>query len=228
MPIDISAAAIIEKNRLSSSGVWLPLLEITLAGTGEEIDLCRNTDDVSWPLTAGGEVIPGVTKVYTAFPLEIDEVSESSDGEVPRLAVRVSNVSGVMWQPVDRSGGFRNALVRIMFVHSAHLDNATPEIDLSMRCARPDISNQWATFFLSTRNRYNKSFPKGRMMGTFCRYPDFGGDRCGFNLAAPGYDGLGCDRSKSRCKALRIQEGDVSRLARFGGTPGVGESARYD
>jgi len=218
MAYSLSSAAIVEKNKISSTGAWIILIKITLSDD-TVLRICTN-EDTDWPT--------GAPDTYVGFPFELGEITDTAMGEVPKVMLKVSNASKALIPYLDAADGGRGAAVRIMLVHSAHLDNATPEIDLTLRCSSSSFTNTWVNFTLSTRNRYNKTFPKGRMMASFCRYPEFGGDRCGYDTDAVGYDGNGCDRSWTRCKALWIQAANAENKKRFGGTPGVGRSSFYD
>ena len=218
MAYTLSAAAIVEKNKISNTGSWVVLLLITLSDA-TILRICTN-QDTDWPT--------GDPETFVGFPFELDEISDSADGEVPQLSLKVSNASKALIPYLDAADGGRKATVRIMLVHSAHLDLTTPEIDLTFRCTQSNFSAKWVTFTLTTLNRYNRTFPKGRMMASHCRYPEFGGDRCGYDTEAVGYDGNGCDRSWTRCKALWIQANNAENKKRFGGAPGVGRSSFYD
>lgn len=218
MALTLSSDAIVEKNKISNTGAWIVLLEITLSDS-TVIRICTN-EDTDWP--------SGAPDTYTGFPFEIEEIIDNSAGEVSQVMLRVSNASKALVPYLDDADGGRGASVRIMLVHSAHLDNTTPEIDMTFECTRSSFNNQWVSFSLTTLNRYNRTFPKGRIMASFCRYPEFGGDRCGFDTGHGSYDGNGCDRSWTRCQALWTQVGSPANKSRFGGAPGVGRSSFYD
>ena len=80
----LSAVAFIEKNKLASNMAWIILLKVKTV-TGTVIRICRNTEDVTWPVTNGN--------VYTGFPLELGDTGESSESEIPSMTINVGNAS---------------------------------------------------------------------------------------------------------------------------------------
>lgn len=70
---------ILEKNKLAGEQPWLILLEVELTDT-ETIYLVRNTEDITFGSTT-----------YQAFPFEVDERNQVSQGEIPTLTIRVGN-----------------------------------------------------------------------------------------------------------------------------------------
>ena len=81
MPRTLSSLGIVEKNKLVSSTVWLLMLEITIPG-GSIIRITSNNENVMWR-----------EESWVAFPFELGEIEEDSRGEVPRVELRVSNVT---------------------------------------------------------------------------------------------------------------------------------------
>lgn len=192
MALSLSSAAIAEKNKLSSSGSWICLLHVVFPDD-TTLRLARNTEDVVWPSSGG--------HTYTAWPFEIGNFSETA-GEVPSVEIKISNATRALLPYVDQANGAKGATVRMMIVHSGHLDLTSPEVDINLTCRSTKWNNTWITFVLSAAGRARRMFPGGRMMKTFCRYREFGGDRCGVDLNHPSYDGGGCDRSLARCREI--------------------------
>src|SRR5690554_914294 len=85
---DLSAIAKLEKNKISSTGAWLILLEIQFQGT--TIRVVNNNEDIEWPEGSG--------TTWVAFPFELGDIGENSKGELPSLQVKVSNVTRVIQQ----------------------------------------------------------------------------------------------------------------------------------
>lgn len=204
--LTLSTAAILEKNALSNTGAWVLLLEITLPDT-TVIRVCSNTDDITWPSSGGN--------TWVAFPFELDEIGEASKGEVPSVEVRVGNVSRVMQAYMEAADGGVGSMVRIMVVHSAHLDLTDPEIELSFEVVDAKADSKWARFTLGGTNPSRKRFPRNRMTKNFCRYKVFKGARCQYAGAE-----TECDRTLTRCRALNNSE-------HFGGCPGIGQKGLY-
>ena len=170
MPLALSATAIEEKNKLATDGVWLVALKITIPGVSTPIRVVKNNEDITWQ----GET-------WTAFPFEIDEISETSKGEVPQVNVRVSNVSRAMeayihdYDAYCKTNGLQSITVNIYVVNSKNLGSSTPEVEHVFELKRPKTDSKWATFTLGASNPFKRRFPLNRLMKNYCRYRFKGG-----------------------------------------------------
>ncbi|MCE5306377.1 MAG: DUF1833 family protein [Acidobacteriales bacterium] len=205
MPNALSLAAYIAKNSLESDGVWLVLAEITLPDA-TVLRVCRNTENVTWP-TAGGHE-------YAAFPFDLEEINDQNKSEVPRVALRVSNVTRALQGYLDASGGGVGSSVIIRVVHSKNLAETDPEFEAKFRCIDCTADNMWVTFFIGAASPWTVRFPRNRLLKDFCRWR--------FKSAECAYSGgeTTCDKTLTQCR-LR------SNSARFGGFPGVGQGGIY-
>jgi lambda family phage minor tail protein L len=212
----LSSVAYLEKNKLSSTGTWVVLLTVKTPG-GTIIRVCPNTEDVIWPVTDG--------ETYIAFPFEIDEIGDTSKGEVPQITIKVSNVGRVMQQHMEAEEGLVNSEVTIRIVHSIHvtttslgvgINNTSPEVILQYNIINAHCDSVWASFVLGAGNPSRIRFPRNRVMSGFCRYSIFKGSRCGYTGSEET-----CDRSLSTCKDI------MGNSARFGGAPGVTQRGVY-
>lgn len=200
----LSSTAIEEKNKLIGNSVWLLALKITIPGLGTPIRLVRNNEAITWD----GET-------WSAFPFEIDEVGDVSSGEVPRVDIRVSNISRAMevyiqaYDTYIKTNGFSPVLVNIYVLNSLNLTSATPEVEHLFELKQPKTNSKWATFTLGAANPFNKRFPIMRILKNHCRFI-FKGTLCG-------YAGVGatCDKTLTTCRSY-------SNSDRFGGFPGAG------
>ena len=206
MSSSLSAAAYLEKNALSNTGVWLILLQITIPNLST-IYIVLNNENITWPSTDGNE--------YIAFPFELDEISESSKGETPQLVIRVSNISRAMSAYLENGNGGIDSTVILRVVHSAHLDLTDPEVEMLYTVLKADSDERWVSFTLGAANPYNKIFPGHRVLRLTCRYRQFKGTHCGYTG-----EETTCDRSYSRC----VELGNASR---FGNAIGVGARGVY-
>jgi phage-related protein len=169
--------------------------------------LCGNTENITWP-TAGGNL-------WTAFPFDIGVVQNDAKGTVPSLVCKVGNASRAIEAYLQQSSGGVGSSVRVMLVHSEHLDLAAPEVQYSFTVTDSSSDNLWAYFTLGALNPWNRRFPRSRVLKRFCRYKVFKGDRCGYAGAE-----TECDRTLARCRVLL-------NSSRFGGAPGVGSRGLY-
>ena len=109
----ISAAAITEKNKLSSTGAFLALVKIEYPGYSA-YRFAWNTEDVVWP-SSGGDT-------YIGFPFEFEPVKLSSKGELNDVVVRVSNVNQTLTPAVEALDGGVGGTITFYIVHSDHLE----------------------------------------------------------------------------------------------------------
>jgi len=199
MSLSISAAAYLEKNKLASTGAWIVLLEITLPSPSTDvIRLARNNEDITWD----GEN-------WVGFPFEIDEIGESNKGEIPQVVVRVGNVTRVIQAYLEEAGGGIGAAIKVMVVHSGHLDLTTPEISLEYEAVASRYDNEWVAWTLGAENSYNRQFPKNRVLRNVCRFT-FKDTRCGYIGAE-----TICEHTHAACDSY-------GNADRFGGYIGVG------
>lgn len=209
MPLPLSSAAIQEKNKLVSGhgNYWIVLIDINVPGLAEHIRVTSDNIETVW----NGDT-------YTPFPFEIEEVSDSSSGEVPRVDIRVSNVTRVLERYIQdydyytKQNGYSPVELTISVVHSAHLDLTEPETEYVFHLKQPKTNAKWATFTLGANNPFSKRFPLNRLLKNRCRYKQFKNTRCGYTGTA-----TTCNRTLTRCRELGNSD-------RFGGFPGVGNS----
>lgn len=204
--LNLSPAAFLEKNRLASDGAWLVLLEIAVFGLDQAIRVVRNTEDVEWPSGSG--------RVWTAFPFELDEIGEDSKGEVPRVVVRVSNVTRAVQAYLEQADGGVGASVTIRVVHGAHLDLPDPEVELVFEALEARTDSRWAEFTLGAANPFRRRFPQNRALKNFCRFK-FKSPECGYVGEVQA-----CGKTLAECREL-------NNSRRFGGFPGVGLGGFY-
>ena len=128
--MELSAGAFIEKNKMASANAWLVLLQITMPDD-TVFRVCANNEDVTWPVTAGN--------VYSAFPFEVDEIGDSSKGEVPSFSIKVSNITRTLIPYLEDQDGLIDSTIKLYIVNSinvttdalgAGVNNSSPEIEL--------------------------------------------------------------------------------------------------
>lgn len=198
--LPLSTVAILEKNKLSSDGAWLVMLEVQLQnlsadyadyidseqpviGTGNAtaltIRVVRNNEDIYWN-----------GNTWVAFPFVLDEIGESTKGELPQVAVRIANITRTMQQYVEASDGGVGATVIVRVVHSSQVKigskegayysaTATPEIELTFAVTATSCDAQWVTFTLGLEYPTMLRFPQKRVLKDWCHYPEYKGIECG-------------------------------------------------
>lgn len=190
--LQFSKIATLEKNKLSTDAPFLLLFDISHTQLAENIRLVRNTEDVTW---AG--------KVWTAFPVDIEDYSE--DGKsLPALNMKIAAGQGLITTYLQKYGGLTDARVRIYIVHAKCLDVDKAEMELEFQITETTYDEQWITFTLGASPELANRFPAWKYLTDFC--PFVCGDiRCGYT---------GDKTCKNNLASCLIPE-------RFGGEPGI-------
>ncbi|AZO96084.1 DUF1833 family protein [Halocella sp. SP3-1] len=194
----LSAIAKLEKNKISSTGTWLVLIEIQFQG--ETIRVVNNNEDIEWPTGSG--------TIWTGFPFELGEVSENSKGELPSLQLKVSNVTRTIQQYLEEYAGGTDATVILRVVMSEHLELTTPELIETFSVKSTSTSAQWATFNLGPDCATTQRIPPDRYMQNFCPFK-FKGIKCGYSGSESS-----CNKTLASCRVCH-------NSTRFGGEPGI-------
>lgn len=200
--LPLSAAAILEKNRLASSSPWLILAMLVLPDE-TVLRFARNTEDVVW----NGET-------WTAFPFELEEQEDDKRSQTSTFRVMLGNVSGLLQTALDQYDGLVGCPVDLYVVAETTLAENTPSVELLLEVMGAKTTAEWASLELGARNPFRHRFPRGRMLAGFCRWR-FKSDECGYAGSE-----TECSRSLGRCQQLGNQ-------TRFGGFPGVSRKGVY-
>jgi len=214
--MSLSAGAFIEKNKMASANAWLVLLQITMPDN-TVFRVCANNEDVTWPVTAGN--------IYTAFPFELDEIGDSSKGEVPSFSIKVSNITRTLIPYLEDQDGLIDSTVKLYIANSVNVtteaigtgvNNNSPEIELDYNITDSSYDAQWVYFTLGAMNPFNRRFPRNKVWKNICSYKEFKGGRCQY----VGAETI-CDRSLATCRDT------MNNAINFGGKPGVGTKGVY-
>lgn len=197
--LNLSTASIIEKNKVSTDGVWLLMLEIRYDGE-EALRLVNNTENI---------VYQGNT--YYAFPFTLDDITENNN-ELPTAKLQVSNVTGTIQRMVEAHNGYTGAEVIIRVVNSKIPDVA--EVEESFVIMGTEATAQWMTFTLGSEFSFTRRFPLVRMMKDYCPFK-FKSPQCGYTGRE-----MQCNKTLSRCRELR-------NSVRFGGEPTIPQGGVY-
>lgn len=204
MPLLLSSEEIAQKNAMGSEDAFLVCLEITIPEVTEPVRLVSNTEDITWR---------GSTWYAAGF--EMDEISEQTEGEIPRVDLRVPNVDRTIEgyiQEYDRYvklNGPATITVGIYIVSSALLDREDFVSYHEFILIHPTSDADYVTFTLGAPNPYRRRFPLNRILKNNCRFK-FKGDRCGYTGTE-----TSCNKTLTRCREL-------NNSTRYGGFPGVG------
>jgi phage-related protein len=206
MPVPLSTIAIEEKNKLANpDSIFLLAMEIEIPGLEIPVRVVANTENITWR-----------DHEWVAFPFDIDEITETDSGEVPRVDVRVGNVSREMeyyiheYDRYCKENGFSPVICKLFVLNTLNLESQDPERELVYELVQPRTDPQWVTFTLGASNPFNLRYPRRRMIPT-CEWR-FKGETCG-------YDGVAenCNKTFANCKEL-------DNASRFGGFYATGRS----
>lgn len=187
-----SQIATLEKNKLSTDAPFLMLFSIISKDLSEDINLVRNTEDITWN-----------GKTWSRFPVEVETYDE--DGKtLPALNLKVSSGGGLLTTYLQKYNGLVDAKVNIYVVHAKNLASSTPEMELDFVINETTYDEQWITFTLGPTSEMSTRFPQWRYLNDFC--PFVCGDiRCGYQ---------GTEVCRNTLQTCLIKE-------RFGGEPGI-------
>lgn len=168
----MDAALIMEQNKIASSGAWIWLLEITY-GTSSVFRFANNNSVVQWPST-GSDLAN-----YQPISFSMDDVSFSTSGKFPSYKLQIGDVftGSDLRTQVQAGSGLVGQTVRLMVVHSAHLDITTPAIDELAEILSCEVTAQAITFTIGIPSLLSRRFPKDRYVPGFCRHR-FAGALC--------------------------------------------------
>lgn len=197
--LTISQASIIEKNKISTDGVWLMLLQLHIS-EGEMIRLVNNTEDVTFQ----GEY-------YIAFPFTLDDITEDGK-ELPNVQLLVSNVTGTIQAYMEASNGLVGAQVSILVYNTNVPDVAEVEEHFTVTSSSADAN--WVTLSLGTDFSFSRRFPPVRIMKDYCPFK-FRGVECGYKGAL-----TTCNKTLAACR-------ERQNNARFGGEPTIPQGGLY-
>lgn len=155
--LQLSTAAILEKNKISQDSAWITLLEIR-ASDQTIIRICHNTEDITW----GGEL-------WIAFPFTIDSVRQTKN-EVPQVPVKISNITRVIEQYIEQYAGFVGCTVILRVVNSKHLDLSLAEVEETFTVQHTNSDANWATFNLGGSLPLMMRFPFRRILKDWCPF----------------------------------------------------------
>lgn len=193
---NLSAALILEKNKLATPNPWLTTLDIVLPDA-TAFYLVNNTEDVSFQ-----------GRTYVKFPFELDAARMSSKGEIPTLALRVSNVTRILEGYVEEQNGMAGAVITVRIVNAGHLAEDYAEIEMTFDVLSATSDAQWISLDLGAPNPLSSAFPPKRFMAESCNWS--------FRSVECGYSGPSsfCKRTLDYCRQL-------GNSPRFGGFPGL-------
>lgn len=157
--LPISSNAIIEKNKVTSDGTWLLLLEITYEDE-TPVYVCLNNTSVTWN-----------SNTYLPAIFNLSGITETKDAEVPSIPLTIFDLNRTFTPIIEDNDGGIGAEVVIRVVHSAYLDNTTPEFEETTEiidCVIDDSAR--IQFKLGAENLQDRRCPQQRYLKNNCRF----------------------------------------------------------
>lgn len=197
--MDLSTASIIEKNKMSSDGVWLILLDIKYKDE-DTLHLVCNNEDI---------VFQGVT--YYKYPFSISSVKDSTT-ELSAPTISVANTTGALQSILEGYDGISGAKVAIRAINSNVPDEAADEAYyiVSNCVSEKDV----ITMTLGSGVSLTRRWPRERVLKDYCQVK-YKGCRCGYTG-----DLESCNRTLTDCRAHK-------NSARFNGEPAIPQGGLY-
>lgn len=173
----MDANYVTEQNKIASSGAWIWLLEIITPGLSPTT--LRYTNDNARSAVPNQLNIEWNGYTYWSMPFTLDDVSMSTSGEFPeyKLVINELSLTGDIRSRVASNAGLVGSTVRLMVVHSDHLDLPTPAIDELAEILNCEVTADAVVFMLGVPSLLSRRFPRDKYVPSFCRHK-FGGALC--------------------------------------------------
>lgn len=220
MPLpDIPIEILSEKNQLATGERFFWLYEIEVPTEPPTV----------YRLTRGPEAVAYQGFSYSPFPIRHDTIERDAEGNLPTTRLTVSNVSREIVRTLELYEGLVGQRVRIILAHTltAGVDGA-PVAQEDFRIRDSSADAKAASFTLATRDLFEQTIPKTRMMRTHCRH-QYRSAECGYSLdeTNPNYLPT-CDKSLDGPNGCRVHGASYTTAGetpihpdRFGGFPGI-------
>jgi len=205
MPLDLSAAAKQEKNKLSNDKPWILLLEVQV-NAEITLYLAKNNEPITWN---GNE--------YIAFPIKFSDKTYDMKS-IPTFDVEVSNRDQVMQSYIELYSGLASVPVIFRLVHAAHLDLTTPEMEEEFNIIKTSYNAQWVTFKMGAEFYLYYRALAERYLRDYCPHK-YGKIKCGIAAATLAAYPT-CGHTVKDC-LVRMQHSGITNV-RFRGCPGMG------
>ena len=162
-------AYIAEQNKIASSGAWIWLLEIATPSLNT-LRYANNNSDVTWPV--GGNT-------YSRISFLMSDIKTSTSGEFPEYKLQIGDVdlNSALRTHIKAAAGLVGSTIRLIVVHSAHLDLSTPAIDELTEILNCELTAEAVIFTIGIPSLLGRRFPRDRYVPSFCRHK-FAGALC--------------------------------------------------
>jgi len=201
MPLETGNAFISEKNKPSNAPIYLYTLY--------EYDGTNNLYFAEW-----SENVTYDGQVYTAFPINHNEIGENSQNEIDEVNISLSNVSRLIQYYLENYD-LRGKKVKITLVWLAEIDDADANVSWDYFIDSYTADEQTVQLRLRPKTDVlGATLPARTYSRNYCQWK-FKSDECGYD----GAEGE-CNRTKQRCREL-------ANYSRYGGFPSIPSKQLY-
>lgn len=197
--MNLSTAAIIEKNKVSTDGVYLLLLTIRYKKE-DPIRLVLNNEEITFK---------GDT--YYPYYFSLSDVKRASS-EMPSATLSVSNITGTIQKLLEAYDGAGGAKVKVAVINTNLSDEILEEENFVVTgsTAKKDV----ISLKLGCSMSLDKRFPSYRIMKDWCPFK-YKGIECG------------CTSPLATCNKTITDCRERGNSQRFGGCPTVPQGGLY-
>ena len=157
--LDISSDAIAEKNKITSDGTWLILLEISYEGD-TPLYVCLNNESIEWD-----------SKTWLPAIFKLSGMQESRNAEVPNINLSLYDINRSIIPILEELNGAIGAIVTIRIVHSKFLSNTTAELTEVTEIIESSVSDTaLVNIILGAANLLDRICPAQRYLKNNCRF----------------------------------------------------------
>lgn len=165
---------------------------------------------------------------YDPTPIVQGEITESGEGDLPKLQLQVANESQFLRRLFEDYDGLVGQPVTIRLVHKDELGDPTASLRFDGQIVSAKVTAERVAWEVSALSAQQAVFPARRYQRLHCRHRH-GGPECGYDLtnatlAAAHPD---CTKSLAACREHGTTElavlgaAGVQHPQRFGGFPGI-------
>ena len=199
------------KNALATGSrlVWLYEIEVPTS-TPTRYRFCTQMEPVTF---RGNE--------YSPFPITHETMKEGADGDLPTLALTVSNVSREIGGTLESYNGLVGQRVKVMLVLMTENQETSPQdplkaiLEWDFKITSMAATAEGASAQLGDISLYQVFMPASRISKRYCRF-QYKDDGCGYVGSLPT-----CDKSLDGPMGCTAHKDDGLHPQRFGGFPGV-------
>ena len=209
----LSVLANVERHKIASGEPWILLMDIEWPGntaldpgvTQQHLRLARNLDPVTFDAGDGNG-----PQEYQPFNFEVGDFQVSSNGAVPTLEIKASNVMLVLQGLIEQYAGVVGANLYLYVLNAAN-PAGEPDLALQFTILETNSDDKLVHLKLGAPSPMRRLFPLLMYWPNFCIWK-YKSTQCGYTGALPT-----CSRTLDGTTGCEAHNNQV----RFGGFPGI-------